>query len=53
MPRPSFIAYCATVMLVFAIRTYEPWTLWSGIAALILVAAGVVTLILVVGRRNR
>jgi hypothetical protein len=40
-------------MLVFAIRTFEPWTLWSALAALILAAVGVAALILVVRGRNR
>jgi hypothetical protein len=53
LPRPSFIAYCATVMLVFAIRTYEPWTIGSLLAALIFAAIGVTALILAVRGRNR
>jgi hypothetical protein len=40
-------------MLVSVVRTYEPWTLGSLLAATIIVACLVAALILAVRRRNR
>jgi hypothetical protein len=40
-------------MLVFAIRTYEPWTIGSALGGLLLLAVGVAALILAIRVRNR
>jgi hypothetical protein len=46
-------SYCATDMLVFAIRTYEPWTWSSALGGLALLLAGVAVLIVTKKLRNR
>jgi hypothetical protein len=40
-------------MPVIALRTYEPWTPWSVLAAIFLFAVFVTLLIVVLGRDNR
>ncbi|HUF95444.1 MAG TPA: hypothetical protein VMO52_05115 [Acidimicrobiia bacterium] len=45
--------YCATDMLVFAIRTYEPWTWSSILGGLALLLAGAAVLIVTNKIRNR
>ena len=45
--------YCATGMGVFAVRTYEPWTIGSALWGLFLLAVFVALLILALSKRNR
>jgi ABC-type spermidine/putrescine transport system permease subunit I len=40
-------------MGVFAVRTYEPWTIGSALSGLLLLAVVVAVLILALSRRNR